>query len=137
MLLTYKIQLFVKWQTMNLKAILIRLGCLVFPSWHYINHDCVCTPGQVLKINRIYTYKESGDVDIVRLLDVYKDKGFLYCTLYFFEENKIITVSQILQSDAYIIWRIMDDKEFDEIMSMRLWQEVDSENELLEFDFGS
>jgi hypothetical protein len=118
-----------------LRARLTLLGCLVFPSWHYINHDCVCTHGKVLKVNKIYTYKESGALDIVRLLDVYKDKGYIYCTLYFFNENKTITVSQILQPDAYAIWRIMNDKEYDEIMSIRLWQEIDKENELLEFDF--
>ncbi|MCJ7446835.1 MAG: hypothetical protein MUO72_04015 [Bacteroidales bacterium] len=67
--------------------------------------------------------------------EVYKDKGFVYCTLYFFCENKIITVSQILQPDAYIIWRIMDDREYDEIMSTRLWWEVDKKNDLLEFNF--
>jgi hypothetical protein len=29
----------------------------------------------------------------------------------------------------------MDNKEFDEIISKRLWQETDKENELFEFDF--
>jgi hypothetical protein len=29
----------------------------------------------------------------------------------------------------------MDNGEFDEIMSIRLWQEIEKENELLEFDF--
>lgn len=135
MKLKYKAVLFAKCQLMMLRARLTLLGCLVFPSWHYINHDCVCTSGKVLKVNKIYTYKESGAVDIVRLLDVYKDKGYIYCTLYFFNENKTITVSQILQPDAYIIWRIMDNREFEEIMSIKLWQEVDNESELLEFDF--
>jgi hypothetical protein len=54
---------------------------------------------------------------------------------YFFNENITITVSQILQPDDYVIWRIVDDIEYDEIMSMRLWQQADKEIELLEFDF--
>ena len=29
----------------------------------------------------------------------------------------------------------MDNKEFDEIMSMKLWQEVDNRNDILEFNF--
>jgi len=134
MRLKYRLQFFIECQWENLKARLNRLGSLVFPLWYYVNHNCICTSGKVLKINKIYTYEESGCVDIVRLQDVYKNKGYIYCTLYFFNENKTITVSQILQPDAYVIWRIMNNKEFDEIMSMRLWQ-VDKENELLEFDF--
>jgi hypothetical protein len=72
----------------------------------------------------IYTYKEGGHVDIVRLLNVYKDIGNLLCTLFFFNKNKISTVNQILQQDAYAIWRILDNEEYDEIMSGRLWQKV-------------
>jgi hypothetical protein len=122
---------------MILKSSLERLECLFFHSWHYINHDCVCTTGQVLKINRIYTYKEDECVDIVRLLDVYKDQGYLYCTLYFFNRNKIATVRQLFEPDSYVKWQIMDDKEFDEIMSIILWQEVNSQNDIWEFDFGT
>jgi hypothetical protein len=135
MRLKYRIQLFIKCQWENLKARLNHLGSLVFPLWHYVNHNCICTSGKVLKINKIYTYEESGCVDIVRLLDVYKNKGYIYCTLYFFNVNKIVTVSQILQPNAYFIWRIMDNREFDEIMSMKMWQEVYNESEFLEFDF--
>jgi hypothetical protein len=83
----------------------------------------------------VYTYKESGYVDIVRLLDVYKDKGYLYCTLYFFSRNKIATVSQILNPDDYAIWRILDNEEYDERMSMRLWREVDKDDDLLDFAY--
>ena len=68
---------------------------------------------------------KGGYVDIVRLLDVHKDKGHLYCTLYFFTRNKITTISQILNHDDYTIWRIMENEEYDEIMSRRLWSEVD------------
>ena len=130
MRLKYKIQFFIICQLKILKARLNRLGCLVFPSWHYINHNCICTTGKVLKVNRIYAYKESVYVDIVRLLDIYKDKGYLYCTLYFFNNKKTITVSQMLQKDAYVIWRLMDNKEYDEIMSRRLWREVEIRQQL-------
>jgi hypothetical protein len=68
---------------------------------------------------------EGGYVDIVRLLEVYIDKGYVYCTLYFFIKNKISTVSQILIPDDYTLWRILDNEGYDERMSMRLWQEVD------------
>lgn len=135
MRLKYRIQFLIECQWENLKASMNLLASLVFPLWHYVNHNCICTSGKVLKINKIYTYEESGCVHIVRLLDVYKNKGYIYCTLYFFNENKTITVSQILQPDALVIWRIMNDKEFDEIMSMKLWQKVDNESELIEFDF--
>jgi hypothetical protein len=76
-----------------------------------------------------------GHVDIVRLTEVFTNRGYLFCSIYFFSKNKIITVSQILQPDVYVIWRIMDNWEFDEIMSMRLWNEVNKEEELVEFDF--
>ena len=33
--------------------------------------------------------------------------------------------------------RLMDDKEYDELLSRKLWHEADSKNDLLEFDFGS
>ncbi|MBN1187438.1 MAG: hypothetical protein JXB49_34500 [Bacteroidales bacterium] len=134
MRLKYRIEFFIKCHLDSLRAGINRLGSILIPHWHYINHNCINTTGQVVKINKIYAYQEGWYVDIVRLLDVYKDKGYLYCTLYFFTENKIITVSQILQPDAYVIWRLMDDREFDEIMSRRLWKEVDVENELLEFN---
>jgi hypothetical protein len=99
---------------------LFRLGCIFHPSWHYLNHSSICTTGKILIVGNVYTYKESGNVDIVRVLDVYEDGLYIYCTLYFFNENKIITVDQRLDPDDYIIWQIMDNSEFDEIMSRRL-----------------
>jgi hypothetical protein len=120
---------------MKIKTWLLRFGCLLFPSWHFINHDCIWTTAKVLKLNKIYTYKEGRYVDIVRLIDVFTNKGYLYCSLYFFSKNKIITVSQILQSNAYVIWRIMDNKEYDEIMSQKLWHEVNKQEAFLEFEF--
>jgi hypothetical protein len=89
----------------------------------------------VLKINKVYTYKESGYVDIVRLTDVYVERGYLYCSLFFFSKNKIITVCQTLKKNQYALWRLMDKEEYDEIMSRRLWKEVSSVENLLEFDF--
>ena len=67
------------------------------------------------------------------MLDVYQAKGYLYCTLYFFNRNKIATVSQILNPDDYTIWRIMDNGEYDERMSMRLWHDIDKDDDLLDF----
>jgi hypothetical protein len=76
---------------------------------------------------------EGGYVDIERLLEVYINKGYVFCTLYFLTKNKILTVSQILNPDDYKIWRIMDNEEYDERMSMRLWQEMDMDDDLLDF----
>jgi hypothetical protein len=120
-----RLQFFLKYQGKSLKGLLLRIGCHFFSIWYGIKCNSICTTGQVLKIGNIYTYQEGGYVDIVRLLDVYKDKGHLYCTLYFFTRNKITTVSQILNHDDYTIWRIMENEEYDEIMSRRLWSEVD------------
>ena len=66
---------------------------------------------------------EVGKVKIVRLLDVYIQNGYIYCTLYFFTKNKIITVTQSVNSKDYL-WRIMENEEYDERMSRRLWQQV-------------
>ena len=113
-----------KWQ--SLKGLLFRFFCQFFSKWYYLKHNSICTTGHILKVNKIYTYKEGRYVDIVRLLDVVVDKQYVYCTLYFFKENKITTVSQRLYPDDYIIWQIMDDREFDEIMSRRLWRQVEN-----------
>jgi len=37
--------------------------------------------------------------------------------------------------DAPVLWSLSDNREFDEIMSIRLWDEINKEEELLEFDF--
>jgi hypothetical protein len=34
-----------------------------------------------------------------------------------------------------VLWSLSDNREFDEIMSIRLWNEVNKEEELLEFDY--
>lgn len=59
------------------------------------------------------------------------------CTavFFFFNMNKIITVRQTMLKDAPVIWSISENGEFDEIMSIRLWNAVNKEEELLEFDF--
>jgi len=49
--------------------------------------------------------------------------------------NKIITVRQTMLKDAPIIWSLSDNKEFDEVMSIRLWNEVRKDENLLEFEF--
>ena len=131
--LYYGLEFFIKTKIQSLEYMILRFGCLFQHTWFYFNHSSICTSGQVLKLDSIYAYKESGYVDIVRLLDVVKDNQYLYCTLYFFRENKITTVSQRLFPDDYTIWQIMENKEFDEIMSRRLWHDVSKEDDLLEF----
>jgi len=37
--------------------------------------------------------------------------------------------------DAPILWNLSDNREFDEIMSIRLWNEVSKDEDLLEFEF--
>lgn len=132
-ILRIKWEFFLHCQWRSLKGFLLRLECTLNSKWHYLNHNSICTTGQVLKIYKIYTYVEDGSANIVRLLDVYKGKGYLYCTLYFFTRNKIATVSQILNPDGYGIWRIMDNVEYDERMSMRLWHDIDKDDNLLDF----
>jgi hypothetical protein len=36
---------------------------------------------------------------------------------------------------APVLWSLCDNREFDELMSIRLWHEVNNKEELLEFDF--
>jgi len=113
----------------------LRFACDLFSSWYFIDNDCICTTGKVLKLNRIYTYKESDNVDIVSLTNVHSERRYLYCSLFFFSKNEIITVRQTMLKGAPIIWSLSDNKEFDELMSIKLWNEVSKEEELLEFDF--
>ena len=133
--LYHRLQFLLKQQGKSLKGLLLRIGCHFFSTWHYLKHSSICAIGQVVKINNIYTFVEEGDIDIVRMLDVYQAKGYLYCTLYFFTRIKITTVSQILNHDDYTIQRIMENEEYDEIMSRRLWSEVDKQDNLYEFGY--
>ena len=87
----------------------LRLGCYFYSSWYYIDNDSIITPGKVLKLNRIYTYKEGEHVDIVGLTNVHLERRYLYCSLYFFSQNKIITVRQTMLKDAPVIWSLSDD----------------------------
>jgi hypothetical protein len=89
----------------------------------------------VVKLDGIYTFKEDGDVDIVRLVDVHLERGYLYCSLFFFSRNKIITVRQTMLKGVPVLWTLSDNREFDEVMSIRLWNEANKGQELLEFDF--
>ena len=50
-------------------------------------------------------------------------------------QKKIITVCQTLQKNQYALWSLLDNEEYDEIMSRRLWKEISSMEDLLEFDF--
>ena len=119
----------------QIKSWLFRLGCYFFSSWYFIDSDSICTTGKVLKVNSLYTYQENGLVEIVRLTNVHIERGYLYCSLFFTSKNRIITVRHTLQNGTNVLWRIMDNEEFDEIMSRNLWMAVDRPDELLEFDF--
>lgn len=135
--INYKVRLYTLYLKEIIKGVLLRLGCHFLSSWYYIESDCICTTGKVLKLNSIYTYKENGYVDIVRLIDVHIERGFLYCSLFFFSKNKIITVLQTMIKSKRVSWRLLDDEEYDEIMSRKLWQEVCDQDELLDIDFNS
>ena len=89
----------------------------------------------MLKINSLYAYQENGFVDIVRVTDVLIERGYILCSLFFTSKNKIITVRHTMQKGTYVLWRLMDNEEFEEIMSRKLWKEVDNMDELLEFDY--
>jgi hypothetical protein len=134
-LLYIKCRFFLHCKVKSIESLLLRFGCLLFSNWHYIRHNSICTNGYILKVNNIYTFKEGNHIDIVRLLDVFKDKNYLYCTLYFFKKNRIATVSHIIYPDDYLIWQIMENLQYDEIMSRRLWREVNKEDDLLEFGY--
>ncbi len=135
MKINYKVRLYIFYLKEQIKGSLLRLGCRFISTWYCIDNDCICTTGKVLKLDRIYTYKEGNNVEIVRLTNVHTEKRYLYCSLFFFSENKIITVRQTMLKNAPVLWSLSDNREFDEIMSIRLWNEVNKEEELLEFDF--
>jgi hypothetical protein len=135
MKINYKAQFYILQLKERIKGGLLRFGCHFFSSWYFIDNDCICTTGNVLKINRIYTYKEGDNVEIVRLTKVHTERKYLYCSLFFISRNKIITVRQTMLKDAPILWSLSDNKEFDELMSIKLWNEVSRAENLLEFDF--
>jgi hypothetical protein len=119
----------------SLNSLLLRLGCIFNSKWHYLNHNSICTTGQVLKINNIYAYEDDNDIDIVRLTDVHIERGYLYCCLFFTSKNKSITVRHTMQKGISALWSLKDKEEYDELMSRKLWYEVIKDEELLEFDF--
>jgi len=130
-----KIQLFLQYLKKQLKSCFLRLGCYFISSWYFIKSDFICTTGQVVKLNHIYTYEDNEQIDIVRLSDIHFERGYLYCSLFFFLNNQIVTVRHTLVKGTKAIWMLLDNREFDERMSIRLWNEVNEEVELLEFDF--
>ncbi len=119
----------------QVKSWLLRVVCIFHPNWFYIANDSILTTGKVIKVDGIYTFKEDEDVDIVRLTNVHIERGYLYCSLFFFSRNKIITVRQIMLKGTPVLWTLSDNREFDEVMSIKLWNEVNRGEELLEFDF--
>jgi len=133
--INYKVRLYILSLKEKIKGYLLRLECNFFSSWYFIDNNCICTTGKVLKLNKIYTYHEGDNVDIVRLTDVHIERRYLYCSLFFFNINKIITVRQTMLKDAPVLWRLLDNREYDELMSIKLWNEVSRAENLLEFDF--
>jgi len=130
-----KIRFFFHCLGKQLESWFLRLGCHFFSSWYFIESDNICTLGKVLKLNSLYTYDEGSNLEIVRLTNVHVERGYLYCSLFFTSKNKIITVRHTMQKGTYVLWRLMDIEEYDELMSMRSWYEVTKDEELLEFDF--
>jgi hypothetical protein len=133
--LSIKIRFFFHCLRKQLESWFLQLGCHFFSSWYFIDSDNICTLGKVLKINSLYTYDESSNLEIVRLTNVHVERGYLYCSLFFTSKNKIITVRHTMQKGTYVLWRLMDIEEYDELMSRKLWYEVTKDEELLEFDF--
>ncbi len=119
----------------RVKSLLLRVGCYFHPSWFHIDNDSICTTGKVIRLDNIYTYEDDGILDIVRLTDVHFERGYLFCSLFFFSKNQILTVRHTLLKGTKVAWRLLDNREYDELMSMRLWQGVGTAEELLEFDF--
>jgi hypothetical protein len=130
-----KIQFFFYCLKKQINSWFLRLGCHFFSSWYFIESDNIFTSGKVLKINSLYTYQENGFIDIVRITDVHVERGYLYCSLFFTSKNDIITVRHTMQKGTYVLWRITDYEEFDEILSRRLRHAVNKQTDLLEFDF--
>jgi hypothetical protein len=131
-----KLNLFIQCQKEKLKEKFLRLGCHFISSWYYFDNGSICTIGKVLKLDKIYCYVDEDTIEIVRLYDVHIERGYLYCSLFFFSKNKIITVRQTLLKGKYVAWWLKENREFDEIMSRKLWQDVSKHEELLEFDFS-
>ena len=119
----------------RVKSWLLRVGCFFHSSWFYIDNESILTTGKVVKLDGIYTFKVDEAVDIVRLADVHTERGYLYCSLFFFSRNKIITVRQTMLKGAPVLWTLSDNREFDEVMFIRHWNEVSKGENLLEFDF--
>lgn len=119
MKINYKVRLYIFNLKEWIRGGLLRLGCHFFSSWYFIDNDCICTTGNVLKINRIYTYREGDNVDIVRLTNVHIERRYLYCSLFSFSMNKIITVRHTMLKGATILLTIYDTREFDELMSIK------------------
>jgi len=135
LLINHKLHFFIQNLKDSIEGGLLRLGCHFISSWYFIDSNCICTKGKVIKLNNIYTYHEGKSVEIVRLTNVHIERKYLYCSLFFFSTNKIITVRHTILKDSPVFWSISDNREFDEIMSIRLWNEVNKEEKLLEFEF--
>lgn len=85
-----KCRFFLHCQVKSLEALLLRLGCLFFSTWHYIKHNSICTNGYILKVNNIYTFKECNYIDIVRLLDVLETQIICILLCIFSAKTKLL-----------------------------------------------
>ena len=86
-------------------------------------------------VNQLRELEEDGVLEIVRLTDVHFERGYLFCSLFFFSKNQIATVRHTLLKGTKVAWRLMENIDYDELMSRRLWHEVSKTEDLLEFDF--
>jgi hypothetical protein len=81
--LKYKVQFLVLRLRMHLKVLFLKLGCHFICSWHFIKSGCICTTGQVVKLNHIYTYEDNEQIDLVRLTDIHFEREDIYTAAYF------------------------------------------------------
>jgi hypothetical protein len=131
----HEIQFLLWWQRKRFKALLSRLWCLVSPNQYYFNLRCICTENRTIRINSVYCYREGSYLDKAKLLKVRLEKEYIYFRLYLVNKGLTVTVCQISNPDAYSMWKLLDENEYDEIISRRFLQKVDNQNDLLEFEF--
>jgi hypothetical protein len=135
MKLTDEFHFFFWLQRKRFKALLSRLWCLISPNHYHFNVKCICTQTGTLRVNSVYCYREGSYLDKAKLLNVHLEKEYLYFQLYLINKALTVTVCHINKPDAYSMWKLSDENEYEEIISRRLWHEVDNQNDLLEFEF--
>ncbi len=87
--LYHRLQFLLKYQGKSLKSLLQHLGSPFFSNWHYLKHNNICIPGQVLKTKKIYTFVEEGGYRYCTHVGRLPSKGLfvLYPILFYKEQN--------------------------------------------------